>query len=169
MGFLTMADLRPAGGAGYVLIRITVDAHGRVFVVDAGNKRGRVRRGGLLTQFGGGVGQGQFDEPVGIALDGDGNVYVTVQNQRAGFAPDGGLVIHRFPSGGQRLVWWVGENRPFIAVGASGTSTSPTGGLRAGVHSERANRLFGGLAVLTSTALACRLAGCGFRWWRVGQ
>jgi DNA-binding beta-propeller fold protein YncE len=52
---------------------------GHVFVTDTGNKRVVVfdANGNYITQFGSaGVGDGQFDEPVGLAVDADGTVYV---------------------------------------------------------------------------------------------
>jgi len=110
---------------------IAVDAHrvgaarGRVLVVDTGDKRVVVfdADGSYLTQFGGaGLGPGQFDEPVGIALDGDGNVYVTdTWNQRVQvFAPDETGLIY-MPISEWAVSGWYGgsvENKPFIAVDA---------------------------------------------------
>lgn len=110
---------------------IAVDAHrvgaarGRVFVVDTGNKRVVVfdADGNYLTQFGGaGLGPGQFDEPVGIALDGDGNVYVAdTWNQRVQvFAADETGLIYTPISEWSVSGWYGGsvKNKPFIAVDA---------------------------------------------------
>jgi predicted membrane-bound mannosyltransferase/DNA-binding beta-propeller fold protein YncE len=58
---------------------IAVDAQGRVFVSDTGNKRIVIfsSDGQLLGQFGTpGAGDGQLDEPVGLAMDEQGKVYV---------------------------------------------------------------------------------------------
>ena len=52
---------------------------GNVYVMDTGNKRVQVFTpdGGFITQWGGGgVVDGRFDEPVGLAQDADGNWYV---------------------------------------------------------------------------------------------
>ena len=57
-----------------------------MYVMDTGNKRVVIfdPDGNFITQFGtAGFEPGQFDEPVGIALDADGNVYITdTWNQR---------------------------------------------------------------------------------------
>jgi len=83
--------------------------------------------GTLLSQFGSpGLGDGQFDEPVGVTLDASGRVYVTdTWNQRVQvFSADPGTLNYamtaQWPVAG-----WYGqsvENKPFIAVDASGDS-----------------------------------------------
>ncbi len=58
---------------------IAVDAHGDVYVTDAGNQRVQKfdREGNFITQWGGfGTGDGQFNFPYGIALDHRGGVFV---------------------------------------------------------------------------------------------
>ena len=58
---------------------IAIDAQGRLFVSDTGNKRIQVfdKDGNFLAQIGrSGTGDGEFNEPVGVALDVDGNIYV---------------------------------------------------------------------------------------------
>ncbi len=96
-------------------------------MADTGNKRIVIfgPDGDYITQFGTpGMGLGQLDEPVAVALDTPRNVYVTdTWNQRVQvFAPDVvGLVytaIAEWPVDG-----WYGqsvENKPFIAVDTTG-------------------------------------------------
>ena len=106
---------------------VAVDAQGRVYVADTGNKRIVVfdADGKFLTQFGAaGLDAGQFDEPVGVAVAPDGTVYVTdTWNQRIqAFVPSlDGMLFVPF------LQWdvnaWFGqslENKPLIAVNAAG-------------------------------------------------
>jgi len=69
---------------------VAVDGQSRIYVADSGNNRVQVFNpdGSFLRQFGStckldtkegcqGDGRGQFNEPWGIAVDGDGNVYVS--------------------------------------------------------------------------------------------
>ena len=106
---------------------IAVDAQGRVFVADTGNKRVLVfdADGNFLLQIGReGVSIGQFEEPVGLAFDPRGTLYVAdTWNQRVQvFAPseDGS-------SYSPLLQWdisgWYGEsldNKPYIATDTQG-------------------------------------------------
>lgn len=90
-----------------------------VYVTDTGNKRILVydSNGIPQRQIGlGGVLPGELDEPVGVAVDGQGNVYVAdTWNQRVQvFTPEGGYLRE------WRVVGWYGqslENKPYIAVG----------------------------------------------------
>jgi len=106
---------------------IAVDARGRVFVADTGNKRILVydADGNFVMQIGSeGLSIGQFEEPVGLAIDTRGYLYVAdTWNQRIQvFAPseDG-------KSFSPLLQWeiagWYGEsldNKPYIAVDNQG-------------------------------------------------
>ncbi len=97
---------------------VAVDASGRVFVTDTGNKRVVVydQGGKTLGQLGGpGSGPGQFEEPVGIALDAGGNIYVADTWNRRIQVFDSELHFAReWPVDG-----WYGEsvvNKPYLAV-----------------------------------------------------
>ncbi len=108
---------------------IVVDTSGRVFVTDTGNKRVAVfdSQGNFLTQFGeGGMGPGQFDEPVGLGIDADGLIYVAdTWNQR--------IQVFQESEDGRFLPFrqwdvpaWYGQsldNKPFIGVGMVNTRT----------------------------------------------
>lgn len=106
---------------------IAVDAQGRVFVTDTGNKRVVVydADGNFITQFGGGgISPGQFEEPVGLAFDAQGNLYVAdTWNQRIQvFVPNSAGTTYtasiQWPISG-----WSGEsldNKPFLAVDQNG-------------------------------------------------
>ncbi|HTX90068.1 MAG TPA: flippase activity-associated protein Agl23 [Anaerolineales bacterium] len=106
---------------------IAVDASGRVFVADTGNKRIVIydSDGNFVTQFGGGgIDVGQLEEPVGLAFDSAGNLYVAdTWNQRIQvFAPDADRTTYT-----STLQWeiagWTGEsldNKPYLAVDQQG-------------------------------------------------
>ena len=102
---------------------VAVDAEGRVFIADTGNKRIAVfdEDGNYLTEFGtAGLDPGQFDEPVGVAVANDGTVYVTdTWNQRIqSFIPNEDGTLY-FPLQQWDVNGWFGqslENKPFIAV-----------------------------------------------------
>jgi DNA-binding beta-propeller fold protein YncE len=102
---------------------VAVDAQGRVFVADTGNKRIVVfdENGDYITEFGTpGLDPGQFDEPVGVAVAEDGTVFVTdTWNQRIqSFIPDEAGTFY-FPLQQWEVNAWFGqslENKPFIAV-----------------------------------------------------
>jgi len=106
---------------------IAVDAQGRVFVADTGNKRILVydADGIFIQQIGReGVGIGQFEEPVGLAFDPGGYLYVAdTWNQRVQvFEPsEDGTTYSPF------IQWfvagWYGEsldNKPYLAVDNQG-------------------------------------------------
>jgi len=127
-------DARPKVPLGHMLYGprdVAVDASGRVFVTDTGNKRVVVydRDGGVLDQWGGaGSGPGQFEEPVGIAPDAAGNVYVadTWNGRIQVFDRDLGF-LREWPVEG-----WYGEsvvNKPYLAVDEQGRvyATDPEG------------------------------------------
>jgi len=106
---------------------IAVDDQGRVYVTDTGNKRVVVYdgEGNYLHQWGGsGIGPGQFEEPVGIAVVGptagaSGNLYVVdTWNQRVQVFDADYAYLWEWPVDG-----WYGEsvvNKPFIAVDSAG-------------------------------------------------
>lgn len=106
---------------------IAVDARGRVFVADTGNKRILIydADGNFVLQIGSeGLSIGQFEEPVGLAFDPRGYLYVAdTWNQRVQvFAPSkDGSTYSPF------LQWdvagWYGEsldNKPYLAVDNQG-------------------------------------------------
>jgi len=106
---------------------IAVDARGRVFVADTGNKRILIydADGNFVLQIGSeGLSIGQFEEPVGLAFDPRGYLYVAdTWNQRVQvFAPsEDGSSYSPF------LQWdvsgWYGEsldNKPYLAVDNQG-------------------------------------------------
>ena len=105
---------------------IAVDANGKVFVADTGNKRIVVfdQDGNYVTEFGsGGFDPGKFDEPVGVAIAPSGTVYVTdTWNQRVqAFAPDATGKFY-VPTIQWDVNGWFGQsldNKPFIAVGVN--------------------------------------------------
>lgn len=102
---------------------IAVDGQGRVFVTDTGNKRVVIfdSDGQDLDSFGGGgLGVGQFDEPVGIDVDDLGRLYIAdTWNKRIQvMIPEGDTL--NYPS---HITWdvdaWYGEsldNKPYLAV-----------------------------------------------------
>jgi uncharacterized protein (TIGR03663 family) len=105
-------------GAMYGPRGIVVGEDGNVYVVDTGNKRVQVfgADGTFVSQHGGGgVIEGRFDEPVGLAQDGAGNWYVVdTWNQRiqtfdAGFGYVGQWGVNGW--GSQNVT-----NKPYVAV-----------------------------------------------------
>ncbi len=98
-----------------------------MYVVDTGNKRVVIfdKDGNFLTQFGsGGLDPGQFDEPVGIAIDPNGVVYITdTWNQRVQSLTPSADGLTFTPLKQWDVVGWTGEsldNKPFIAVDNAG-------------------------------------------------
>jgi len=131
---------------------VAIDAAGNVYVTDTGNKRIQVfdAQGNFLTQYGGGgVVEGRFDEPVGLAIaprdDGQpgGMLYVADTWNRRIQKLDVGVDELLSGSGeGRDLVisfvkeWpvegWNSQsvvNKPFVAVDSTGTvyATDPEG------------------------------------------
>jgi uncharacterized protein (TIGR03663 family) len=115
---------------------VAVDQQDRIFVVDTGNKRVIVYSidGNLIDYFGsGGLGLGNFDEPVGIAADDMGKLWVAdTWNQRIqGFAETFESqfeAIEEWP-----IDAWFGqsiENKPYLAISPQGhiCVTDPEGG-----------------------------------------
>ena len=106
---------------------LAVDNAGRVFISDTGNKRVVIfdQNGSYISQFGtAGVGEGEFDESVGIALDAKGNVYVAdTWNQRVQvFAPLEDGTTYSFLRSWE-IYGWFGQsldNKPYVVVSGSG-------------------------------------------------
>lgn len=75
-----------------------MDSNGTVFVAGYANIQKFTTDGTFLGQWGSvGSEAGQFNSPSGIAIDGDGNVYVVdTRNHR----------IQKFTSDGEFLGWW---------------------------------------------------------------
>lgn len=101
---------------------IAVDAQGRVFVSDTGNKRVRVyqvvdgQRVHLFDIGEGGSGLGQLDEPAGLAIHPNGNLYVAdTWNRRISVFTTDGFFLDTFPVRG----WYEEQgNRPYLAIDA---------------------------------------------------
>ena len=106
---------------------VVVDQNGHVYVSDTGNKRIAVfdTEGTFITEFGEvGFGDGQFDEPSGLALDIEGNLYVAdTWNQRIQvFSPDVDGVAQYFINKWD-VEGWYGQsldNKPYLTVGTDG-------------------------------------------------
>lgn len=103
---------------------ISVDANGRVYLADTGNKRIMIfdSEGNVFGQFGSeGFDIGKFSEPVDVKLDAKGNAYITdTWNQRVQvFTPssDGKTFtpLLQWPIEGWKSQTL--DNKPFIAVG----------------------------------------------------
>ncbi|MGH2542021.1 MAG: flippase activity-associated protein Agl23, partial [Ardenticatenaceae bacterium] len=98
---------------------VAVDAEGRVYVTDTGNKRLQVfdAEGNFLNQVGGtGIEAGRLAEPVGVSVAPDGTIWVAdTWNQRIqGFSPEL-EPLEQLP-----LRTWDGQsinNKPYIAAG----------------------------------------------------
>jgi sugar lactone lactonase YvrE len=121
---------------------IAVDAQGNVYVTDTGNKRVSIfdGNGKFLREISSGVtpekiaqgygfnAPGEMNEPVGVAVDGQGNVYVADTNNKRieKFGPDGKFVSQwAVPAG----AWDPGPYlEPFLAVDAQGNvyASGPT-------------------------------------------
>lgn len=97
---------------------IVIGADDHVYVTDTGNKRVLVfDTSGKFVQEFGTAGEGQLDEPVGIAADTRGNIYVAdTWNMRVVIFSPEGQFISTWP-----VQSWEGEsldNKPYIAVDA---------------------------------------------------
>jgi len=98
-GFQFKSELGSFGSGNFDLPNgITVDINGIVYVADSGNNRIQALEpdgaGGLMlkTNFGsGGMGDGEFRSPNDVALDNNGNIYITdtINNRIQVFEPDG--------------------------------------------------------------------------------
>jgi len=101
---------------------VLVDSQGEVYVSDTGNKRIVIydQNGNFISQFGSaGLAQGQFDEPVGLALSSNNQLFVAdTWNQRiqAFLAGSDGSYI---PLTSWDIAGWYGQsldNKPYLAV-----------------------------------------------------
>jgi len=105
---------------------VVIDPEYRVYVMDTGNKRIVVfdKDGNYITEFGTtGSLAGQFDEPVGLALDNNGNAFVAdTWNQRIQvFAPASGGLFN--PIKEWTIAGWYGQsldNKPYLVFGPKG-------------------------------------------------
>jgi predicted membrane-bound mannosyltransferase/DNA-binding beta-propeller fold protein YncE len=99
---------------------VAVDASNRIFVADTGNKRIRVYQFSdtgirYLYDIGsGGSGEGQLDEPAGLALHPDGRLFVAdTWNRRISVFTSEGVYLQSFPVN----AWYEDQgNRPYIAL-----------------------------------------------------
>ena len=105
---------------------VAIDSAGRIFVSDTGNKRIVIfdAQGNSLGSMGsGGVGVGEFDEPVGLAVNAAGRLFVDdAWNQRIQVfeetSPNQYEAVLEWPIDG-----WFGqslENKPYISLGPAG-------------------------------------------------
>jgi DNA-binding beta-propeller fold protein YncE len=106
---------------------IVVDSTGQVFVTDTGNKRVAIfdQNGTFITQFGSaGLLEGQFDEPVGIALGPEGQIYIAdTWNQRIQEFVTDEDSLEYYPIREWEIVGWYGQsldNKPYLAVDSQG-------------------------------------------------
>jgi sugar lactone lactonase YvrE len=107
-----------------------------VFITDTGNKRVVIftANGDFVTQFGtSGIDMGQFDEPVGLAVDSSERVYVNdTWNQRVQVFTVGADNITYQPFKEWSVNGWFGQsldNKPFINLDSAGNVyiTDPEG------------------------------------------
>jgi uncharacterized protein (TIGR03663 family) len=115
---------------------IVIDINGNLLVTDTGNKRVSVfdSDGNFISRFGShGFGPGQFDEPVGIAIDpSTGLVYIAdTWNQRVQIFESGADSMYSLVTFWE-ITGWYGQNldnKPFITIGDDGLlyATDPEG------------------------------------------
>jgi len=106
---------------------VVVDDNGQVYVTDTGNKRVAIfdDNGNFISQFGSaGLLEGQFDEPVGMAIGPDGQIYIAdTWNQRIQeFSPDDSGFGY-YPIREWEIVGWYGQsldNKPYLEVDSQG-------------------------------------------------
>lgn len=125
--FLTMWGVFEATGgelgkpfAFYGPRQVLVGRDGKIYVMDTGNKRVQAFNpdGSFFTQFGGGgVVEGRFDEPTGIAQDAAGNWYIAdTWNRRIQKLDERGGFLAQWP-----IFGWAGNsvvNKPQLAADA---------------------------------------------------
>jgi predicted membrane-bound mannosyltransferase/DNA-binding beta-propeller fold protein YncE len=100
---------------------------GYLLITDTGNKRVAVfdTNGNFISEFGSaGLLEGQFDEPVGLAMDSEGRIFVAdTWNQRVQvFLPDFTNMLFTFVREWE-IVGWYGqslENKPYLTVDSNG-------------------------------------------------
>ncbi|MBW8010089.1 MAG: TIGR03663 family protein [Chloroflexi bacterium] len=124
---------------------IAVDNEGNVYVADTGNKRIMIydSGGNYLTEFGSfGFGSGDFNEPVGLAIDPNSQrIYIVdTWNQRVQVYENEGNLIYSLADTWQ-IAGWYGEsleNKPYITVDENGNVyiTDPDGSRVIGFTSD---------------------------------
>ncbi len=106
---------------------IVYDPNGYLLISDTGNKRVAIfdLNGNYISEFGSaGLLEGQFDEPVGLAIDSEGRILVAdTWNQRIqAFNPDYTNMLFTFLFEWD-IVGWYGQsldNKPYIAIDING-------------------------------------------------
>ena len=111
-----------AQGVFYGPRDIALDAEGRIFVTDTGNKRVQVFEPDGTFAFdwgGGGIAAGYLDEPVGIAIGPTGEVYVAdTWNKRIQVFDREGAYLREWPIEGWEETSV--EDKPYLAVDSRG-------------------------------------------------